>query len=122
MSECIDYNTIDAFRYLDKQGRGFVDSMELYQSLKKDIKIGDRVETLQDDLIMFFQKFDKEEARVIKYSSFCDAFAPKEKETLRDLASRVPRNLHLTMRLEEMFSERTLELYRALWVQHFMCE
>ena len=116
MSECIDYNTIDAFRYLDKQGRGFVDSMELYQSLKKDIRIEDRAETLQDDLIMFFQKFDKEEARVIKYSSFCDAFAPKEKETLRDLASRVPRNLHLTMRLEEMFSERTLELYRALWV------
>lgn len=71
---------------------------------------------------MFFQKFDKEEVRVLKYSSFCDAFAPKEQESLRDLASRVPRNLHLTMNLNEMFSQRTLELYRNLWLAHFYCE
>jgi hypothetical protein len=75
-----------------------------------------QLDTIEDDLIMFFQKFDKEEARVLKYSSFCDAFAPKEKEALRDLASRVPRNLHLTMTLQEMFTKRTLDLYKALWI------
>jgi len=31
------------------------------------------------------------------YSEFCDAFAPRDEAILKELASRVPRNVHLTM-------------------------
>jgi len=36
----------------------------------------------------------------MKYSEFCDAFATKEPDLLKELAARVPRNVHLTMQYE----------------------
>ena len=71
---------------------------------------------------MIFQKFDKDESREMKYSEFCDAFATKDPELLRELAARVPRNVHLTMKYDEMFSQKTRELYKDTWMQHFICE
>eukprot|EP00347_Sterkiella_histriomuscorum_P009319 403341661 len=120
VANCEDFNTIDAFRYLDKQGQGFIDPHDLIQSLKTEIGID--YQTLEDDVIMIFQKFDKDESREMKYSEFCDAFAPKEPNLLKELAGRVPRNVNLTMNFAEMFSNDTRELYRECWMQHFMCE
>lgn len=67
-------------------------------SLRKEIGI--RYETLKDDVVMLFQKYDKDESRQMKYSEFCDAFATKEPDLLKELAARVPRNVHLTMQYE----------------------
>jgi len=114
VNECEDFNTIDAFRYLDKEGKGFIEPHELITSLRDELQIGS--EELENDVIMFFQKFDKQETRKMRYSDFCNAFAPKAKGPLKVLASRVPRNIHLTMTFEEMFSEKTQELYKECWV------
>lgn len=59
---------------------------------------------------------------MIKYSNFCDAFAPKEESSLKLLASRVPRNVHLTMPYEEMFSDKTREMFKEVWHMHIDCE
>lgn len=68
-------------------------------------EIGIDYPTLEDDVIMIFQKFDKDESREMRYSEFCDAFAPKDKNILAELAARVPRNVNLTMNYAEMFTE-----------------
>ena len=114
MEECEDFNTIDAFRYLDKEGKGFIEPHELIQCLRKDLGLSS--DELENDVIMFFQKFDKDESRQMKYSEFCDAFATKDGNLLKELASRVPRNIHLTMSYDEMFAEKTRDLYRECWV------
>jgi hypothetical protein len=44
---------------------------------------------------------------MIKYSSFCDAFAPKDERYLKELAARVPRNIQLTTPYQRMFTDRT---------------
>jgi hypothetical protein len=103
--ECEDFNTIDAFRFLDKEGKGFIEPHELIISLRQDLNID--FQELENDVIMFFQKVDKQETRKMKYSEFCSAFAPKDKNQLKTLAARVPRNIHLSMSFEEMFSQRT---------------
>lgn len=58
----------------------------------------------------------------MKYSEFCDAFAPKDPQTLKDLAARVPRNVNLTMSYQDMFTKETRDMYRDCWMQHFSCE
>jgi hypothetical protein len=77
---------------------------------------------LEDDIILLFQTFGKEEHAILKYSEFCDAFAPKDKQCLKDVASRVPRNVYLTMAFEDMFSVNTRQIYKEVWVQRFLCE
>ena len=76
----------------------------------------------EDDLIVFFEKFDKDEKRNISYSEFCTAFAPKEEKYLKVIATRVPRNINLEMDYNEMFSDKTQELYKQVWLEHFACE
>lgn len=58
----------------------------------------------------------------MKYSEFCEGFAPREKSLLKDIAGRVPRNLELKMTFDEMFSLKTRQLYIEVWMQHFVCE
>lgn len=52
----------------------------------------------------------------MKYSEFCDAFATKDKNILKDLAARVPRNVNLTMNYKDMFTEKTRKLYKECWI------
>jgi Ca2+-binding EF-hand superfamily protein len=120
VQQCPDFNTIDAFRYLDKEGQGYIVPHDLLVALRKQIGI-DYAE-LEDDVIMIFQKFDKDESRQMKYSEFCDAFAPKEPQALKELAGRVPMNVNLTMNYKDMFSQQTRQMYKDCWMQHFSCE
>lgn len=68
-----------------------------------------------DDVILFFEKYDKERSRMLTYSAFCDAFAPKDEQFLKELSLRVPRNINLQMSYDKMFSENTKMLYVNLW-------
>ena len=116
--ECEEFTTIDAFRYIDQGGKGEITVDQLIRALKTDLDLDLDI----DDMIMFFQKFDKAEQRVLKYSDFCDAFAPKEHQCLKELALRVPRNLQLALAFSEMFSEHARALYRDVWLEHLHCE
>mgnify|MGYP002173132872 CR=1 FL=1 len=81
------------------------------------------IQFTDDEVVSLMQRFDNEGSnRRLKYSEFCDAFAPKHQPSLKDLASRVPRNMQLTMSFERMFSENTKNLYREVWYAHARCE
>jgi hypothetical protein len=63
---------------------------------------------LEENVIMFFQKYNTEENRQLRYQEFCSAFATIDKNLLKDLALRVPTNMHLTLAFEDMFSPNTI--------------
>lgn len=74
-------------------------------------------EGIENDVMAFYSKYNRDKSKQMKYSEFCDASATKDKELLKKLAARVPRNIHLTMTFEEMFCETTRQIYRECWVQ-----
>ena len=53
--------------------------------------------------MFFFQRFDKEANRAIRYSEFCEAFASKDETCLKELAKREPQNLNLEVPYNELF-------------------
>lgn len=86
VKETKDFNTVDAFRLIDVTGKGRVNEHEL--------KLGMEMQDLDftiDEMLSFIHKYSKNSAMMrIKYSEFCDAFAPKDKAAIAELASRVP--------------------------------
>lgn len=63
--EGADFNTVDAFRQLDKDAKGEVDMQTLKQSLTQEIQINDFT---PEKLALFFGRFDKLKRSKIKYS------------------------------------------------------
>lgn len=116
--ECPEFNTVDAFRLIDVNGRGEVDNRELKLAMQRDI----RAECTDEDIDLFFKRFDKDQKGAIKYSEFCDAFVPKSQTVLNELTSRVPRNIKLEMKYPECFNENTRALYKRVWEQLFKSE
>ena len=116
-----DYNTIDAFRLIDKQGQGSVNYQELYQFLSNNL-IQYGVEFSEDDLALFMLRFDKHERQRIKYSEFCSAFAPISPRSQQVLVHRHPINTQLEMSYDEVFVLQTRELYQMCWKLLFFSE
>ena len=49
INECEEFNTVDAFRVMDKEGKGFIDALDLQRVLKTiDIHLS------VEDVITFF--------------------------------------------------------------------
>jgi len=117
LSDSDDFNTVDAFRFLDTKGSGQVTPLALMQGLKA---LG--IDFEQDDIILFFQKYVRDDSKMLKYSEFCDAVAPKAELMLKELASRVPRNIRLEFTYEQIFAEVTRANFKALWEELFYCE
>jgi len=103
VQECEDFNTIDAFRFFDREGRGEISIQTLQGVLMMEIsRFGPRGRNLQiseQDLISFIKRYSESPTNggdyKIRYSDFCNAVAPKDKFYLNTLAQRAPRNLTL---------------------------
>jgi len=54
-----DFNTIDAFRLIDKNGNGAVSKNEIIDFLAKEVR--DEIPFSADEINMFFVRFDKNE-------------------------------------------------------------
>lgn len=53
---------------------------------------GASLEFNNNDIILFVQRFDKGEKDQIKYSEFCNAFAPVSESFISQLSQRKPKN------------------------------
>ena len=62
---------IDAFGILDEDGKGNLNPQELHVALRKN----DIVAT-QEDCYLFFIRYNRDVAGLLKYSEFADAFMP----------------------------------------------
>ena len=84
VTECQEYNTIDAFRLIDQDGQGAVSQDEILLFL--DNNFGDQIEYDYAEIELFMIRFDKQEKQKVKYSEFCTAFAPQSSRAQQVLA------------------------------------
>jgi hypothetical protein len=47
-----------------------------------------------DSIVLFISRFDKTGNQTLKYSEYCEAFLQRDENKLREIAKRVPRNVH----------------------------
>ena len=86
-----DFNTIDAFRLIDQEGEGVVSLNDLEDFVVNSLGIRYK----QSDLTLFIKRFDKNDRNQIKYSQFCNAFAPINETFKAVLGERRPSNTNL---------------------------
>ena len=119
VNEGEDYNTIDAFRLIDLSGQGAVNQQEIFDFLLRNFA---NYKFTQHELDLFMIRFDKYDKQKIKYSEFCQAFAPQEAQSQQLLVQRQPNNTQLEKSYEQIFSARTRELFEQTWKMHFISE
>jgi hypothetical protein len=102
-----DFNTVDAFRLLDKNAECEVSRRDLADTLLNDVRVDQNkcdvraVEILVDDMF--------------KYSQFCEIFVPKSQKVLSELTAKKPKNLKGQLSYNECFDNVTRELYAQAW-------
>ena len=72
-----DYNLLDAFRMLDNSGKGHITPTSLLESLWKLHKLDD---ITQDDVFLFFRRYDSKSKGMLSFHDFCQAVTPLSKE------------------------------------------
>ena len=88
----------------DKDGKGWINSLELYKGLEE---MGVQVNTAE--VMYFIKKYDKNESGRLKYSDFCDAIIPLEVASAKILCKRQPKSGGVN------FSQETFDLYKLFW-------
>jgi len=63
-----DYNLLDAFRMLDTTGKGYITPTSLLESLWKLHKLDD---ITQDDVFLFFRRYDSKSKGMLSFHDFC---------------------------------------------------
>lgn len=69
-----DFNIFDTFRVFDTMGRGSITQQELFQGLMQLFG----VVPSQDEIDLFFQRYDKDKDGRLRYTEFCDIFVPHD--------------------------------------------
>jgi hypothetical protein len=104
--DCDDFNTVDAFRMMDKNASCELSKRELADFLTHVVMVGgDRMRAL--DCLMT--------ANVFKFSHFCEVFVPKSQKVLAELTAKKPKNLKGQLAYTDCFDAQTRELYREAW-------
>jgi len=80
-----DFNLLDAFRFFDLRGKGFVSKYELEDGLKE---FG--VYPTSAELYLIMRKYDKDSDSLIKYTEFCDMITPAAQEYASIMTKRIP--------------------------------
>jgi len=80
-----DFNLLDAFRFFDIRGKGYVSKYELEDGLKE---FG--VYPTSAELYLIMRKYDKDSDSLIKYTEFCDMITPSATEYANIMTKRIP--------------------------------
>lgn len=116
--ECEDFNTVDAFRFLDVRATGEITKEELMFGLSEVILAN----FSEPDVDLFLARFSKEGKQTLKYSEFCDAFKPKSQSVLSELVARQPKNIRMQISYMDLFADNTKELFCEIWEALFDTE
>ena len=83
--ESKDFNTVDAYRLLDKHAECEVSNRDVANFLLNEVKI--------DEHSCNINSVDLLAQETLKYSDFCDIFVPKSQKVLAELTAKKPKNL-----------------------------
>ena len=120
----MDFNLYDAFRLVDLGGRGYVTERELYDAFQmgarhmvdNELTGMDLPQVSPSDITLFFIRYDKDRDGLLRFSEFTQAFLPLDESHAALLEARNANPPGYP------FSDRTLHLYRSLWLSIFRLE
>lgn len=110
LNNCPDFNLYDAFLFLDRESRGFIDSYDLMRSFR-DERLLDLAHLSEEDAELLMARLDKDRDRKVRFSEFSSTFAPCSDLQQTD-------RLHARKGLGQLssFSDKTFLLFRNLWL------
>ena len=82
--EHTDFNLFDAFKLFDVMAKGSLTYAELSTGLTTSLGL---IPTLEE-LELFFNRYDKDKDGRLRFSEFCDAFVPQDKNYAQLLNQR----------------------------------
>ena len=109
-----DFNLMDAFQMLDRQGKGYVTGPELIDAL---YDFG--LQPHKEDVYLFVRHYDRDYDGRLLFSDFADAFCPLDQTSASVLNSRDAVNLHKGVPKTQYFMQETRDMYIRLNKQHF---
>jgi Ca2+-binding EF-hand superfamily protein len=112
-----DFNSMDAFRMFDINGKGWVNTLEVQIGLERMGVFADR-----QDLKCFFKRYDRDNDGRLRYSEFCDAFAPLEQEFADRFNSRKPFYIYNKYHTDDYFLLETRKDFVNCWKLHLSSE
>ena len=116
-----DFNLFDAFKIFDDMGRGSLTLQELYNGLVH--KLG--ILPSQDEIELFFHRYDKDRDGRIRFAEFCDAFVPLDHHYASMINARHSMsrsNVFAGAMPEHLFVPLTVMDFKELWKTHFRVE
>lgn len=99
---CEDFNLIDAFRIIDPLAKGSVTIIDLQDNIKA---LG--IFPTYDECSLFFKHYDTDYDGRLRYSNFCSAFTPKDKEFADLVLNREAYHSRHLHRREDFFRPET---------------
>jgi Ca2+-binding EF-hand superfamily protein len=113
-----DFNLMDAFQQVDKQGRGGVSGAELVDNLSDLGMYANR-----DDMYLFIRRYDTNSDGKMTYSEFCNAFTPKSGHHSSLLNGRRAHYMHQSgLDRRDFFLRDTRDLFLKTWRVHLNVE
>lgn len=82
----IDFNIFDCFRVFDNMGRGSITQQELFHGLMQSFGIVPS----QDEIDLFFQRYDKDHDGRLRFPEFAEIFVPLDINFSQVINSRQP--------------------------------
>ena len=116
-----DFNLFDAFKIFDDLGRGSLTLPELYNGIVH--KLG--IVPSQDEIELFFTRYDRDRDGRLRFTEFCDAFVPLEPHYAQMINSRhsISRsNVFAGAMPEHLFIPITIMDFKEIWRTHFRVE
>ncbi len=103
-----DFNTYDAFKIFDVRGAGYIDELDFKQSLNEI-----SVYASNEDVKLFFKKYDSNKDGRIRYSEFCNAVVAGDPYYSTIVNRRSSNNIRSHFR-DDCFTYSTRILYKDL--------
>jgi Ca2+-binding EF-hand superfamily protein len=116
-----DFNLFDSFKIFDDMGRGSLTLPELYNGLVN--KLG--IVPTQDEIDLFFHRYDKDRDGRLRFTEFCEAFVPQEVHYAHMINSRHSMNrssVFAGVMAEHLFVPITVMDLKEVWRTHFRVE
>jgi len=103
-----DFNLLDAFRFFDIHGKGYITKSELKEGYNQfDIY------PTNNELYLVMRKFDKDNDGLLRFADFCEFFSPKQTEYASILNNRIP-SYSSKKNLSDTFSSESKHLIRKV--------
>lgn len=103
-----DFNLLDAFRFFDVNGKGYITKTELKNGFENF-----EIYPKSNEVYLIMRKFDRDNDGLLRFADFCEMITPKQTEYSQILNNRIPSYINKAL-LNETFTFETRHLLRKV--------